>query len=86
MKKTEQKDYIELKIHYTKLNENDDSGVLEIVSTGFPSDFTFSSTGEMNFLVDTEVTDDIPNLMLLGSDLRAVILKHFSNIPIVKWE
>lgn len=80
------KDYIKLGIFFTKLNEADNSGIIEITSTGYPTEFVYSSTGDGSFIPEGDITTDIPNMLVFGKELRELLIKHFPDIPVVKWE
>lgn len=85
MNSIEQKDYVKLGIFYTKMNEADDSGVIEITSTGYPTSFVYSSTGSANFIPESDITTDIPNMLAFGKEMKDLILKYFPNIPVANW-
>ena len=69
---------VNLKIHYSRMNEEDNEGLLEITSSGFPCDFVTFAVGPL--FGDLESNTEI-DLQGFTTELRELMKKYFSKIP-----
>jgi len=71
--------FVSLKIFYGKVTPNDNEGLLEIESMGWPDRFFYSNAGDIHRLRGDVLKDT--NLMAFGSELSILLKKYFGEVP-----
>jgi hypothetical protein len=67
---------VRLNIFFARMNAFDAEGMTEIISTGFPDDFEYSSAGDVHRLHKANIRTE-PEMLAFCDEIRILLNKYF---------
>jgi hypothetical protein len=70
---------VKLEVLFSRITDNDEAGMITVVSTGWPYDFLYSDMGTHVGVQSNG--DDEAKALQFGKELSALLRKHFAGVP-----
>ena len=70
------KNYVKLSIYFARMNKWDETGLIEIRSTGYPDGFEYSGAGDVHRLYKDNIRTE-PEMLAMCDEIKIIMQKYF---------